>query len=99
MTACTRPCTLGKTANGKKFVSNAAEDASLPRTWVIAGAGIIFKSLIDVRQELADGSLVALLTDWETEVYPLHALLASGRFIPNRVRALMKFLAGKFGGV
>jgi DNA-binding transcriptional LysR family regulator len=64
--------------------------------WAVAGAGIIFKSLIDVRQELENGSLVALLTGWETEAYPLHALLPSGRFIPNRVRALVEFLAGKF---
>ncbi|MBI1772457.1 MAG: LysR family transcriptional regulator [Burkholderiales bacterium] len=77
----------------------SADDASLARMWAIAGAGIIFKSLIDVRQELADGSLVALLTDWETEAYPLHALLPSGRFIPNRVRALVEFLAGKFASL
>ncbi|MFZ6712472.1 LysR family transcriptional regulator [Undibacterium sp. TC9W] len=74
----------------------SADDASLARMWAIAGAGIIFKSLIDVRQELEDGSLVALLTDWETEAYPLHALLPSGRFIPNRVRTLVEFLSAKF---
>ncbi|MFZ6658887.1 LysR family transcriptional regulator [Undibacterium sp. TJN19] len=74
----------------------SADDASLARMWAVAGTGIIFKSLIDVRQELEDGSLVALLTDWETEAYPLHALLPSGRFIPNRVRALVEFLGKRF---
>ncbi|MFZ6722613.1 LysR family transcriptional regulator [Undibacterium sp. Ji49W] len=77
----------------------SVDDASLARMWAVAGAGIIFKSLIDVRTELQDGSLVPLLTDWETDPYPLHALLPSGRFIPNRVRALVDFLAEKFSVV
>ena len=38
-----------------------------------------------------------LLTDWQTEPYPLHALLPSGRFIPARVRALVDYLAGALG--
>jgi DNA-binding transcriptional LysR family regulator len=39
---------------------------------------------------------VRLLPEWETEPYPLHALLPSGRFVPARVRALVDFLAAKF---
>ena len=81
--------------NGDRSV----DDASLVRLWAIAGAGITLKSAIDVRQELANGSLVPLLPDWATEPYPLHALLPSGRFIPNRVRALVEFLAGKFAAI
>lgn len=77
----------------------SVDDASLVRLWAVAGAGIIFKSCIDVWQELQNGSLVPLLTDWDTEPYPLHALLPSGRFIPNRVRALVDFLATKFADV
>ena len=69
----------------------SADDASLARMWAITGVSIIFKSLIDFRQELEDASLVVLLMNWETEAYPLHALLPSGRFIPNRVRGLMEF--------
>ena len=74
----------------------SVDDASLAREWAIAGAGIILKSEIDQRRDLASGALVRLLVDWETEPYPLHALLPSGRFIPNRVRALVDFLARKF---
>lgn len=47
------------------------------------GAGIIIKLLIDARQELEDGILVALLTGWDREAFPLHALLPSRRFVPN----------------
>src|SRR5471032_646424 len=71
----------------------SVDDASLAREWAIAGRGVILKSEIDQRRDLESGALVALLTDWETEPYPLHALLPSGRFVPNRVRALVDFLA------
>nr|WP_315431510.1 LysR family transcriptional regulator [uncultured Albidiferax sp.] len=72
------------------------DDASLAREWAVAGVGIVLKSELDVRQDLAKGSLLRLLPDWDTEPYPLHALLPSGRFVPQRVRALVDFLALKF---
>jgi DNA-binding transcriptional LysR family regulator len=74
----------------------SADDASLARDWAVAGAGLALKSGIDLRRDLASGALVPLLTDWETGVYPLHAVLPSGRFVPNRVRALVDFLAARF---
>lgn len=77
--------------NGDRSV----DDASLARDWALAGAGVLFKSAIDVRSELAEGLLIPLLTDWDTEPYPLHALLPSGRFVPARVRAFVDFLAQK----
>jgi len=78
--------------NGNRCV----DDASLVREWAIAGVGIALKSALDVERELRKGSLVRLLPDWQTEAYPLHALLPSGRFIPSRVRTLVDFLAQKF---
>ena len=75
----------------------SVDDASLAREWAIAGRGIILKSEIDQRRDLASGALVPLLTEWRTEPYPLHALLPSGRFVPNRVRALVDFLVERFG--
>ncbi len=72
------------------------DDASLAREWALAGRGVIFKSGIDQRADLARGALVPLLTEWQTEPYPLHALLPSGRFVPARVRALVDFLAAAF---
>jgi DNA-binding transcriptional LysR family regulator len=74
----------------------SVDDASLARQWAIAGAGIVLKSGVELQGDVASGALVPLLTDWETEPYPLHALLPSGRFVPNRVRALVDFLAGEF---
>ena len=73
-----------------------ADDASLAREWALAGVGITFKSELDLRQDEASGALVRLLPEWDTEPYPLHALLPSGRFVPARVRALVDFLAERF---
>jgi DNA-binding transcriptional LysR family regulator len=73
------------------------DDASLARDWARDGRGILLKTRLELELELSSGELVPLLTDWETEPYPLHALLPSGRFVPHRVRALLEFLALKFG--
>ena len=75
------------------------DDASLAREWAVAGAGIIFMTEIEQRRDLQSGNLVRLLTEWETDPYPLHALLPSGRFVPNRVRALVDFIAGRFAAL
>lgn len=75
------------------------DDASLAREWAVAGVGVLLKSQIDIRKELLAGLLVPLLPQWETEPYPLYALLPSGRFVPGRVRALVDFLARKFGEI
>jgi DNA-binding transcriptional LysR family regulator len=72
------------------------DDASLARQWTLAGRGVTLKSELDIRQDEASGALVRLLPEWDTEPYPLHALLPSGRFVPARVRALVDFLAEKF---
>jgi DNA-binding transcriptional LysR family regulator len=75
------------------------DDASLAREWALSGAGIILKTELEQKQDLLSGALVPLLTEWETEPYPLHALLPSGRFLPNRVRALVDFIAERFAAL
>ena len=98
----------GRTFNSWRFGQNGqwtmvrvsgdriVDDASLAREWAVSGAGIIFMTEIEQRRDLQSGNLVRLLTEWETDPYPLHALLPSGRFVPNRVRALLDFIAGRF---
>ena len=98
----------GRTFSSWRFVQNGQwttvrvsgdrvlNDASLAREWAISGAGIIFRTELEQRHDLQSGNLVRLLTEWETDPYPLHALLPSGRFVPNRVRALVDFIAGRF---
>ena len=91
-----RFCRDGQWTEVRVDGDRSADDASLAREWALAGRGVILKSEIDQRRDLASGALVPLLTDWQTEPYPLHAVLPSGRFIPHRVRVLVDFLAEKF---
>ena len=88
-----RFCRHGQWSEVRVDGDRSVDDAALAREWALAGAGIVLKSALDLRRDLASGALVPLLTDWATEPYPLHALLPSGRFIPKRVRALVDFLA------
>ena len=94
-----RFCRDGQWTEVRVDGDRSVDDASLAREWAIAGFGLILKSEIDQRRDLDSGALVPLLTDWETEPYPLHALLPSGRFVPNRVRALVDFLAARFAAI
>lgn len=91
-----RFCRDGQWTEVRVDGDRSVDDASLAREWALAGRGVILKSEIDVRRDVASGALVPLLTDWRTEPYPLHALLPSGRFVPNRVRALVDFLVERF---
>ena len=91
-----RFCRDGQWTEVRVDGDRSVDDASLAREWAIAGCGVILKSEIDQRRDLASGALVPLLTEWRTEPYPLHALLPSGRFVPNRVRALVDFLVERF---
>ncbi|MBT2302556.1 hypothetical protein J7E70_19080 [Variovorax paradoxus] len=102
---CPAPC-RSRSAHGRGADSEVrvdgdriVDDASLARQWALAGRGITLKSALDVQQDEASGALVRLLPGWDTEPYPLHAVLPSGRFVPARVRALVDFLAAKFAAL
>src|SRR5450830_65194 len=86
----------GKDMQVRVSGDRCVDDASLAREWAIAGAGFLFKTPLELRPELRAGRLVRVLQDWETDPYPLQALLPSGRFVPNRVRVFVAFISDKF---
>ena len=100
-----RPHRTWRFLRGRKWTEvrvngdRSVDDAALARQWALAGAGILLKTPIEQRRDMAEGRLVRLLSDWRTESYPLHALLPSGRFLPHRVKALVDFLAAKLDAV
>ncbi|GLP95494.1 LysR family transcriptional regulator [Paraferrimonas sedimenticola] len=53
-----------------------SDDGDYIRQLAIAGAGIAYKTGYDVKSELADGRLVALLPDYQKEKAPLHMVVA-----------------------
>lgn len=73
-----------------------ADDAAMAHQWAVAGAGLVYKSELDLVHSLRSGALVKLLAGWGGEHYPLNAILPSNRFVPARVRALVDFLAARF---
>ena len=73
-----------------------SNDAALALRWAQLGHGLVFKAEVGLGDELRSGALVRVLPEWQGEAYPLHAVLPSRRFVPQRVRALVDFLAEKF---
>jgi DNA-binding transcriptional LysR family regulator len=76
-----------------------ADDAAIAHQWALAGAGVVYKSELDLVHDLREGRLVRLLPAWQGEHYPLNAVLPSNRFVPARVRALVDFLAERFASL
>lgn len=77
----------------------SADDADIAQQWCVDGFGILFKSSLDVHADMRAGRLVQLFPHYIGGDYPLNAVLPSSRFMPERVRALVKFLQGKFAAL
>lgn len=76
--------------------NRVVDDAAIAHQWALAGAGIVYKSELDLVHDLRSGALVRLLPRWKGEHYPLNAVLPNNRFIPARVRAFVDFLGARF---
>ncbi|WP_280190784.1 LysR family transcriptional regulator [Delftia sp. PS-11] len=72
---------------------NVANDGDAVRRWAVAGRGIAYKSFFDVAEDLAQGRLQALCTDWTTEPVPLFLVAPTRRQFTPLVRALRDFVA------
>ncbi|MEM7413755.1 MAG: LysR family transcriptional regulator [Myxococcota bacterium] len=70
-----------------------ANDSALVREWAVAGHGIVWKSELDVRDDLEAGRLVRLLEDCPAMTLPLQMVFPPGRSQPRRVRAFADALA------
>ena len=71
----------------------SVDDGEISHRWALEGRGIVYKSELDIRDSLASGALLRLLPGWLGDPTPLHAVMPSQRFMPQRVRALVDFLA------
>lgn len=61
-----------------------------------AGMGYAKCPLMLVEASLARGELVAVLTDWQTGLHPLHVLHAQQRRVPRKIRLFKQVLAQWF---
>lgn len=72
-------------------------DGALARDWAVNGHGMVMKSVWDVRADLLAGRLQVVLPAWRTPDTPVHALYQRTRYMAPRVRALLDYLAERFG--
>ncbi len=71
-----------------------ANNVGLMRVLAERAMGIALLAPSLVREQLADGRLVAVLPAWQGPRLPIHAVMAS-RLQPTRIRALIEFLAAR----
>ena len=77
----------------------AANNAETILQLALAGVGITRLSDVVVAEAIRRGTLVQILTDWHhVEPVPLFATYPSGRNLSPKVRAMVDFLVGEFGG-
>jgi DNA-binding transcriptional LysR family regulator len=74
---------------------HVANDGELVRRWAIAGRGIAYKSRLDVVHPLAEGALLPLCSDWDTEALPLYMVLPDRRQLTPALRLLREFVAAQ----
>jgi len=72
-----------------------SDDAELVRRWAVAGAGIAYKSRLDVAADLRAGRLEALLPDYECESTPLYFVCPHRLMLTPAVTALREMLQEK----
>lgn len=76
----------------------SADDGDIVRRWAIAGHGIIYKSAIDVRDDVAAGRLVKILAGhYQSPPTPVYAVYKERKYQPYRLTALVQFLQETLG--
>ncbi|PWC14019.1 LysR family transcriptional regulator [Brenneria corticis] len=83
--------------DGKEFThkvcgSLSSNDGEVIMCYALDGHGIILRSFWDVRDYLARGELVALLTDFATPAADIHAVYQQRRHVPARIIAFIDYL-------
>jgi DNA-binding transcriptional LysR family regulator len=74
-----------------------ADDGAMVRQWAVQGAGIAYKSRLDIQSDLDNGRLVDLFPEAQGEQSPLYAVYPSRRYQPLRLQTLLVHLQDFFG--
>jgi DNA-binding transcriptional LysR family regulator len=68
-------------------------DGEIAVKWALEGHGILMRAEWDIKQYLADGSLVRVLPDHETPNADIFAVYSQRHQMSNRIRAFVDFIA------
>ncbi|HBM08656.1 LysR family transcriptional regulator [Pseudomonas sp. Choline-3u-10] len=69
-----------------------SDDADVVRRWALAGRGVVYKSWLDIAQDVQLGRLVVLLPELLGEPTPLNLICAHRAHLGERVRLLREHL-------
>lgn len=92
---CARGSTQASVAMTARMRSTSSEALRLA---ALDGAGVSLLPTFLVDDDLREGRLLALLTDWDFGRLHIHVLYPQRRHRPARVRAFVDALLGHFGG-
>lgn len=68
------------------------DDADVTRRWAVAGQGVVYKSWLDVADDVCEGRLQVLLPDWSGEPTPLYLVCAHRAQLSKAVHLLREFV-------
>ena len=74
----------------------ASSDGSVLHAWSLAGCGLVWRSLWEVREDLASGRLVSVLDDYAAPPNGIFAMLPERKHLPLRVRAFVDMLKATY---
>lgn len=73
-----------------------SDDADIVRRWAVAGLGIVYKSRLDVAEDLRSGRLVELFPESYGQPAPLQLVCAHRTSLTPAIQSLRAFLAKRF---
>jgi DNA-binding transcriptional LysR family regulator len=79
---------MGLTVRGDRF----SDDADVVRLWAVAGAGVAYKSWLDVAADVHAGRLNVLMPELQGELAPLNLLCAHRAQLSKPVNLLREML-------
>lgn len=74
----------------------ACSDGSVLHQWTLAGLGLAWRSLWEVREDLAEGRLVSVLDDYAAPPNGIFAMLPERKHLPLRVRLFIDLLKARY---
>lgn len=74
----------------------ACSDGSVLHQWVLAGLGLSWRSLWEVREDLASGRLVSVLDEYAAPANGIFAMLPERKHLPLRVRLFVDMLRTRY---